>query len=565
MRDLSREANDAAFAKTLSGRLRTVPGQDEGSSDNEYSDDDDDSSTDDEPSRDFRASAISAASNYPHASLTSASSVIKDIAMAVLTQRVTAQFDSPLACFLAYSSVDTRYKSFRKAGHITQLYSAVVYTFQLVLLYEFSTDDALLDENKLTAEVTPLLSRIMREHFTVQSESALGDVLSLRAYGFAIKSQTSATGNEVAVLPDHQFALRNTTLDLTDFKRYLQDQLTDLGLRLTNTLLLKFQNYKKIASMLKLEDIAKLENSNDWSLGFSIINAHKDAEYFRNFLLTYVLLNARDEWFEKIESDGEQRILMRKDRAVKYMTAVSEFLERLLVMVHICSGAPARGTEINTVLYSNTLLTRRNLYIDPMTRLLTIKLRYSKTFSVTGDERTAIRVLPMCLTEILVSYIAVVKPFTDSVFLEINRRQLKKPNMLFFDPSKDRQISSKRLARILRLDTKKLLANEITISKWRHLATAMIRSDLGTCLPPDMEHDDRDGAELVAAIQMHHSVRTALLNYGRSRATYANTGYALQEKSIAFSKRWHKYLGVDAEHFDLLSVIYPSMVRNTFT
>ncbi|BDD62655.1 hypothetical protein MAP00_007617 [Monascus purpureus] len=117
--------------------------------------------------------------------------------------------------------------------------------------------------------------------------------------------------------------------------------------------------------------------------------------------------------------------------AERYLFMAKKFLLHLLVLVHMTSGAPARGTEIIPLLASNSIINRRNLFLDPKSKLFLIRLRYSKVLATTGMERNAVRAIPRAPSHILLVYLVVVEPFIHYLHQALKLRNRR--SLLFFN------------------------------------------------------------------------------------------------------------------------------------
>lgn len=218
------------------------------------------------------------------------------------------------------------------------------------------------------------------------------------------------------------------------------------------------------------------------------------------------------------------------------------------------SGAPARGTEIIPLLASNSMINRRNLFLDPKSKLFLIRLRYSKVLATTGMERNAVRAIPRAPSHILLVYLVVVEPFIHYLHQAL---KLRNRRSLLFSIQGDLP-TSRQVSDTLRHRTSALIGQGIQIHSWRHLAQGFIRYGMGE----RMEGDSIEAPELseleneaLAAGQAHHSVRTAMLVYGRPQVQFGNLPINQQAAYIDFSQRWHSYIGMGPD-FDFLSFLY---------
>ena len=88
------------------------------------------------------------------------------------------------------------------------------------------------------------------------------------------------------------------------------------------------------------------------------------------------------------------------------MDRVVEFREKLIVLMHIAGGQPARGPEIMSVQHSNTVKrahrkrAHRNIFIGD--GMVVFETRYDKGYAVSGDVKIINRYLPREIGELFV-------------------------------------------------------------------------------------------------------------------------------------------------------------------
>lgn len=247
---------------------------------------------------------------------------------------------------------------------------------------------------------------------------------------------------------------------------------------------------------------------------------------------------------------------MSRSRAQSYLETSSRWLTRLLAICHLTSGAPARGTEINQVIWCNTSTNPRNLFLDPVSHTFLIRLAYSKTFTRSGQEKDAIRALPQSVSYLLLAYLAYVRPFEEALLISLNQQLPEAHFLLFWDYRTSRPFSSKVLSRTLKSLTNDILSQRINIRIWRHVMQGFIRHGLGlsdTLEDPTTDEIDDEG---LGADQMNHSRATGLAIYGRSVASFQGVRADIQAALISFSQRWHTYLGVSSDQLVLGSLFY---------
>jgi hypothetical protein len=92
------------------------------------------------------------------------------------------------------------------------------------------------------------------------------------------------------------------------------------------------------------------------------------------------------------------------------MDRVIAFLEKLIVLMHITGGQPARGPEIISVRHSNTVKGgHRNIFIEG--GMVEFATRYYNGYNVSGDVKIIHRYLPREVGKLLVYYMWLVLPF----------------------------------------------------------------------------------------------------------------------------------------------------------
>lgn len=95
----------------------------------------------------------------------------------------------------------------------------------------------------------------------------------------------------------------------------------------------------------------------------------------------------------------------------QYMRAVKKFKERLIVLVHMCAGAPARSTELISIQCENGKYARsqRGIFVD--NGLVMFVTMYHKGFSASQSMKIVHRFVPREVGEIVVYYLWLVRPF----------------------------------------------------------------------------------------------------------------------------------------------------------
>lgn len=244
----------------------------------------------------------------------------------------------------------------------------------------------------------------MSRFFQAQTSSPLGDILSLRNYALAMIRQSSSEGPTITRHGPHHLAYSGINLRATKLGEFLRLYTIKTCTSFIG-LLFGYHHWQAITRDLSLIEAGKRE---DWDLGAADFGYGGPNSPFHDYLARFAFGPQGSDWLLRSSIAGPQ---INRGTTINYLTKVESFLTDLLVLVHITSGAPARGTEISQVLRAPSALGSRNLFLDPSRGLFLIRLTYSKTFSLTNIEQKAVRVLPRSLSYILLVYLVIVLPF----------------------------------------------------------------------------------------------------------------------------------------------------------
>jgi hypothetical protein len=125
------------------------------------------------------------------------------------------------------------------------------------------------------------------------------------------------------------------------------------------------------------------ENARDWSFLQDPRNLQGTPPCRENWLLERVLGNAwlRDEFI--LPGSSAKQVRWNQAAVKAYRQQIDAFLERLLLLIHITSGQPARGTEILSIRCVNTVKGYyRSLFVD--NGMVSTVTTYHKGYNVNG-------------------------------------------------------------------------------------------------------------------------------------------------------------------------------------
>ncbi|KAJ5131323.1 uncharacterized protein N7515_007362 [Penicillium bovifimosum] len=282
-----------------------------------------------------------------------------------------------------------------------------------------------------------------------------------------------------------------------------------------------------------------------------------------------------EQWmFDQIANnpDVEREFFRGKPRMAKidcYMKRLVAFRRKLSVLVHICSGQPARAPELLSIRHRNTDAGGvRNIFIED--GLVAMATAYHKGFHATNDAKIIHRYPPREIGELVVWYLWLVLPFVHA--LELYQRhereqpvdhEVRKREAYMWppDPHSDKPWSSERLRETLKEETKGILHAELNLVAYRDIAIGLSRRFLGSTHQfthniqeesgaevLDDDFDDREmGAEEwsghIADLQAAHSFHVAGIVYRRLITEQPGTTADKRHFFRICSTDWHRFLG----------------------
>lgn len=209
-----------------------------------------------------------------------------------------------------------------------------------------------------------------------------------------------------------------------------------------------------------------------------------------------------------------------KEMAIQnYHKEVEGFLGQLMWMIHLTSGQPARRPEVLSLRWKNTQEGHRNIILWKKHVCLLVDTH--KTAWLVGP-RAVLRALPPWLGNIVVKYLAVVRPFAEAcqILLEKGPAPLPATSATLFakHPLTTDLIPAQKLTDVCKAQTTKWFDATVTIRMIRHIMIAFMRHygnqeridrAFGRVDAADDEDDE------TADLQASHSTAIA-------RAVYAN-------------------------------------------
>lgn len=481
--------------------------------------------------------------------------------------------------------------------------SAIITTSKALVLYsayrEQIASEAHSDANPSVHE----LVRDMAERFMTLSSyrgivSPMNRMLRLRTLARAMAKQRNTSGfvswDGDKILVDRQSF---TVLDLQSMIKGLCETLR-LQL-LTDVLLLDVDESGRVQSgTAGLPDLAidqLTDQPAELAASFSFLQ-HPDNGFdaWRDWLLNRVI---REPALRRRFRAGMRGEVWRDSAVLAYMKGVRKFKEGLFALVHLSAGAPARGTEITSILCENDAdgVGHRGVFVHR--GLVSFVTTYHKGYSFSKRVKTIHRFVPREVGELVVYFLGLARPFI--VDMQKMHYGVKESTPFIWEPAPEEQAEADssgesdaedgnddpwgyesdrggdseaagerttaapvekprsanpdgywgtdRIRRVLRAYTAEYMDAAIGTRTWRHSYPAIhreITSDSKSREMLDMVYYNQDPVTSDArALQSGHTVQTEESNYGRLMIESPNETYREREQFRRVSVDWHQLLG----------------------
>jgi hypothetical protein len=251
----------------------------------------------------------------------------------------------------------------------------------------------------------------------------------------------------------------------------------------------------------------------------------------------------------------------------QYLSKVFSFLQRLLLLIHLTGGQPARGTELLCIRWRNsTCGQRRNIFIE--NGLVSFVTTYHKGYSMTGTIKIIHRFLPLEVGELVVYYLWMVVPFLEQLQLLCPDAELGKiGSFLWCDsiktasthpPRKGKTTAnelsseqqpwpSSQLSQVITREFQLGLNTKANILAWRHVAIAISRKHLSG---KGFKRDFNDDGSAAIDLQAGHDSQVAGNVYAREIEQAPGHISALRDQFRSISRKWHICLGFNVPEGD---------------
>lgn len=236
-----------------------------------------------------------------------------------------------------------------------------------------------------------------------------------------------------------------------------------------------------------------------------------------------------------------------RERMRDWLRQVAAFRGKLLVLMHMTGGQPARGPEILSVRHRNTVQGgHRNLFIED--GMVVFVTRYHKGYEVKGDVKIIHRYLPREVGELVVWYLWLVLPFVQRMQAMVWQQETISDHLWPADAD-GRKWTTERMKHELQRVSEAGLGQSINVAGYRQIAIAISRRWIRKGMENGAdEHSDGDWlqddpSDDIADEQATHSPHVAGAVYARDTQELAGATASRRQQFRAISVDWHRFLG----------------------
>ncbi|RYO26416.1 hypothetical protein AA0113_g12493 [Alternaria arborescens] len=385
----------------------------------------------------------------------------------------------------------------------------------------------------------------MMDRFMVRgSHSPMQWMLDLRTYGLKVHFNTSARGN-VEWMGRDELLYKNVHFTMAQFRSMVHGMQAESKRLLLEELL--FCNGQTADPVPQVPWEQLRDNPTDDRPGWNFLQDQR----------TRMPVDGERWLFERVGQDATMRERFIKpgtrsgidrNEVERYMDRVVAFREKLLALMHMTAGQPARATEILSVRHSNTIKGgHRNIFIED--GMVVFVTRYHKGYAVSGDVKIIHRYLPREVGELLVWYLWLVLPFQQRLEAMVWEREAISSHLWPADPN-GRKWTSERVRETLKRESRIGLQQELTIAAYREIAIGISRRFLrgSTAFAAEEGEDNEEWKEEnMAAIiqdeQSGHTAHVAGMVYARGIMEQAGVTADRRQLFRNSSTDWHRFLG----------------------
>ena len=445
------------------------------------------------------------------------------------------QFDSPMVHFAAVLGIDEEGVRLRKGEECSFIMAGFLYCIR-VLFVEHTLPAATRTE-QTQVDIDRFLE-LRQKYLVVGGYCPTGFIIKWLGYGKTISMQSgnspSVTWSRVCDRDILYF--HGKPLPMSQFRSAIHDMIRDAEDILWRDLMWSEDGERFEIDLMSInDDLASVQR------GESFVTRSMNQLGGKQGWMADRMMSAKKS--KRLRVDKKWRMT----RVREYSQRVRDFLELLLVLIHMTAGQPARGEEITPIRHRNGFLQERNIFvIDEQVMFVT---RYHKSQALFGRPKVIPRFLPWRVGQLVAVFLTYVQEFKEDLDQQTNG--LPRSDHLFHD--KHGSWSTENLTKVLQRETAIRMELKLGTLDYRHVVISIGRKYIGPGFMRELKvHDqmeDEDTDVIESQVETVFNLQSA--HQGGAAMRYGVRGdivRSLTEESLLvfgeLSDKWHVFLGL---------------------
>jgi len=518
------------------------------------------SEEEDESSKDSSSSEFSEKSDSPsqgsrNYKLSRIQKACLNFGLALLNDHIMRKkYDSSLVCALAMLGV--KGNGWMDASNYPPILSAMIKISRFMVIQQglemndssrpdsqdshsssFSVEETRIVQPGCLKYVAKMMNRFMIR----DSHSPMQWMLDLRTYGLKIHYNTTSEGH-IDWVKD-QILYKSIQFSMSEFRGMIHGLVRESRRMLMKDLIFEDDGFNTPRIPWQSLRDNPIENTRGWNFIQDVRNQLIDEQSW-----LFDRIDQNENVKRKFIKPG-RGLTWNRARIEEYMHRVMEYRKKLLVLIHVTDGQPARAPELLSVRHSNTIKgEHRNVFVKD--GLMVFVTRYHKGYAVSEDVKMIHRYLPREVRELVVYYLWLMLPFQQRLEAAVWKKNEVSAYMWPIDPD-GKKWTSKRMRKVMKRESLMGLRLELTIQSYRELTIEISRRYMqGQAFR--MDEDDEDGdwqkgeKDEVMDLQAGHTAHVAGMIYAREIMKRSGEVASKRQKFRECSEMWHRFLGFES-------------------
>ncbi len=327
---------------------------------------------------------------------------------ALLDHRLEANhYDSGLLSALAAIGVDREEKTWQTPENYTPKLSAVVKLARMMVVLK-----ALQTGNHGAVQ---RIQGMVRQFMVEEQPVPMSWIFSTRRYGLKIRYTTTASGR--IHWDGDTIGYQNVKFSMGQFRAWVHGLVGECQSILEKDLLMINEDIGGGEELPQIPWSALGDNPSENRPGYHLVNHNESQLPVDGHSWLFHRIVGNPQRAQEFLSDGKE---WRAARIKSYLRSLRRFKEKMLVLMHICGGQPARAPELLSIRYCNTHTGgRRNIFLEA--GQVGFVTAYHKGYSFEGSSKIIHRYLPQEVGALLVYYLWLVRPFQEQIEVSHSR------------------------------------------------------------------------------------------------------------------------------------------------